>query len=455
MNLALPNKWELCTFDDVCTPTEQVIPKEDTEFFYIDISSVDRISKKIISPQRIIGKDAPSRARKLIKTGDVIVAMTRPNLNAVALVGSEYDGQIASTGFEILRSNGVDPRWIGYLVRTNEFIDAMTSLVQGALYPAIRGKDVRAHQIPVAPLNEQRRIADKLDATLARVDTLNDRLARITPLLKRFRQSVLAAATSGRLTEDWREANQGASAWLNTTFDTVISDLRYGTSKKCEANAQGIAVLRIPNVGSSGSPDLTDLKFAEFDEKEYSKLSLIEGDLLTIRSNGSVDLVGKACVVDKKAEGLLFAGYLIRMRLDKEKINPLFAYYVISSPSVRAHIELTAKSTSGVNNINSEEVRALPLALPSLEEQTEIVRRVKTLFAFADRLEARLQSAQTAAERLTPALLAKAFRGELVPQDPSDEPATELLRRLREARAADTASKPKRGRAAKAPTVSE
>lgn len=455
MNLALPNKWELCTFDDVCTPTEQVIPKEDTEFFYIDISSVDRISKKIISPQRIIGKDAPSRARKLIKTGDVIVAMTRPNLNAVALVGSEYDGQIASTGFEILRSNGVDPRWIGYLVRTNEFIYAMTSLVQGALYPAIRGKDVRAHQIPVAPLNEQRRIADKLDATLARVDTLNDRLARITPLLKRFRQSVLAAATSGRLTEDWREANQGASAWLNTTFDTVISDLRYGTSKKCEANAQGIAVLRIPNVGSSGSPDLTDLKFAEFDEKEYSKLSLIEGDLLTIRSNGSVDLVGKACVVDKKAEGLLFAGYLIRMRLDKEKINPLFAYYVISSPSVRAHIELTAKSTSGVNNINSEEVRALPLPLPSLEEQTEIVRRVKTLFAFADRLEARLQSAQTAAERLTPALLAKAFRGELVPQDPSDEPAAELLRRLREARAADTASKPKRGRAAKAPTVSE
>lgn len=446
MNLALPNKWELCTFDDVCTPTEQVIPKEDTEFFYIDISSVDRISKKIISPQRIIGKDAPSRARKLIKTGDVIVAMTRPNLNAVALVGSEYDGQIASTGFEILRSNGVDPRWIGYLVRTNEFIDAMTSLVQGALYPAIRGKDVRAHQIPVAPLNEQRRIADKLDATLARVDTLNDRLARITPLLKRFRQSVLAAATSGRLTEDWRKANQGASAWLNTTFDTVISDLRYGTSKKCEANAQGIAVLRIPNVGSSGSPDLTDLKFAEFDEKEYSKLSLIEGDLLTIRSNGSVDLVGKACVVDKKTEGLLFAGYLIRMRLDKEKINPLFAYYVISSPSVRAHIELTAKSTSGVNNINSEEVRALPLALPSLEEQTEIVRRVKTLFAFADRLEARLQSAQTAAERLTPALLAKAFRGELVPQDPNDEPAAELLRRLREGRAAEAPAKRSRGR---------
>lgn len=101
------------------------------------------------------------------------------------------------------------------------------------------------------------------------------------------------------------------------------------------------------------------------------------------------------------------------------------------------------------------DIKKLELLLPSREEQTEIVRRVETLFAFADRLEARLQSAQTAAERLTPALLVKAFRGELVPQDPSDEPAAELLRRLRAARAADTASKPKRGRAAKASTVSE
>lgn len=102
------------------------------------------------------------------------------------------------------------------------------------------------------------------------------------------------------------------------------------------------------------------------------------------------------------------------------------------------------------SNINAKKLAAFEFLLPPIEEQTEIVRRVASLFAFADRLEARLQSAQTAAERLTPALLAKAFRGELVPQDPSDEPATELLRRLRESRAADTSSKPKRGRGAKA-----
>lgn len=104
-----------------------------------------------------------------------------------------------------------------------------------------------------------------------------------------------------------------------------------------------------------------------------------------------------------------------------------------------------------VRGINIGDVRALQVPLPPFKEQTEIVRRVEILFAFADRLQARLQSAQTAAERLTPALLAKAFRGELVPQDPNDEPAAELLRRLHEARAAEAPTKPKRGRKAAPP----
>ena len=83
-----------------------------------------------------------------------------------------------------------------------------------------------------------------------------------------------------------------------------------------------------------------------------------------------------------------------------------------------------------MNNINSEEIKGLPVLLPSIPEQQEIVRRVESLFAFADRMEARLAEARKTVERLTPATLAKAFRGELVPQDPADEPAAALLERL-------------------------
>ena len=443
MNLALPNKWELCTFDDVCTPTEQVIPKEDTEFFYIDISSVDRISKKIISPQRIIGKDAPSRARKLIKTGDVIVSMTRPNLNAVALVGSEYDGQIASTGFEILRSNGVDPRWIGYLVRTNEFIDAMTSLVQGALYPAIRSKDVRAHQIPVAPLAEQRRIADKLDTTLARVDALNDRLARIIPLLKRFRQSVLAAATSGRLTEDISNlfGKEKNNFWELKSVDSIADVIDPHPSHRTPPEVLGgVPYVSIGDIDEQGNIDFEkSRKVSPVVLEEHKSRYLIEnGDFIF----GKIGTIGKPTKIPINIEYTISANVIL-IKPKKELVNPDYLRYFFSSMNFLEDIAKKSVATSQAA-FGIKKMRSLQIKIPTLEEQTEIVRRVEILFAFADRLEARLQSAQTAAERLTPALLAKAFRGELVPQDPNDEPATELLRRLREAHAAQAPAKPRR-----------
>lgn len=115
-----------------------------------------------------------------------------------------------------------------------------------------------------------------------------------------------------------------------------------------------------------------------------------------------------------------------------------FLSYAINAIDLTPFVTGTAQP-----KLTRKALDSIPISLPSDDEQTEIVRRVETLFAFADRLEARLKTAQTAANRLTPALLAKAFRGELVPQDPNDEPAAELLRRLRETRAADSASKPK------------
>jgi type I restriction enzyme, S subunit len=127
---------------------------------------------------------------------------------------------------------------------------------------------------------------------------------------------------------------------------------------------------------------------------------------------------------------LLFAGYLMRLRVDLTKVRPAFIRMWLSTTVLRQLIEQTAKSTSGVNNLNAEELSSLPLRLPQIHEQDEIIRRVETLFQLADRIEARHTTAVAQAQRLTPLTLAKAFRGELVPQDPSDEPAAELLRRL-------------------------
>jgi type I restriction enzyme S subunit len=206
-------------------------------------------------------------------------------------------------------------------------------------------------------------------------------------------------------------------------------------------------VLRIPNIADNGRLNGANLKFALFDKKERKNLELQKGDILIIRSNGSVDLVGKAAVVDSSFEGYLYAGYLIRLRPDKTKIIPQYLLIFLSSPKTRDYIELIARSTAGVNNINSEEIQAIAVQTPSLAEQQEIIRRVEKLFAYADRLEARYRQARAEVDRLAPALLAKAFRGELVPQDPNDEPASALLERLRAERAtAATQPKPRKPR---------
>lgn len=407
----LPSGWALASLGDLCRQPEQRVPHADEMFTYIDIASVDRDLKIVSEPQLLLGADAPSRARKLVEKGDVIVSMTRPNLNAVALIGEQHNGCIASTGFDVLKPIEVDPRWIFSAVRSARFVDAMCEKVQGALYPAVKSADIREHEIPLPPLAEQTLIAQKLDELLAQVDTLKARLDAIPALLKRFRQSVLAAAVSGRLTSTSESLTFPAS-WKIVPLTTVLQDLRYGTAQKCDYNGGAVGVLRIPNIGDR-EITLNDLKSSDFSEAEINKLSLQEGDILIIRSNGSVDLVGKSAVVGNKEAGLLFAGYLIRLRLDRDQALPAYVNFWLKSPTVRQVIEQTARSTSGVNNINSEEIKSLEFTMPPLDEQTEIVRRVEQLFAFTDQLEAKIKTAQARVNYLTQSILAKAFRGEL------------------------------------------
>ncbi|MBF1238498.1 MAG: restriction endonuclease subunit S [Lautropia mirabilis] len=428
----VPSGWSTATIETVCIDTEQVKPEHDKEFTYIDISSIDRFRKLITSPQRISGSDAPSRARKLVKEGDILVALTRPNLNAVAMIPADLDGEIASTGFEVLRPHGIEARWLYYFVRTAEFIEAMSQLVQGALYPAVRGKDVLSTPIPIAPINEQRRIADKLDRVLARVDTANEHLSRAAPLIKRFRQSVLAAATSGRLTEDTSTTSR------QVMLQDVALDFSYGSSEKSKPHGK-VPVLRMGNI-QGGSIDWSDLVFTD-NESEIAKYELTYGDVLFNRTN-SPELVGKTAIYDQGPRAI-YAGYLIRIKCTEE-LNPFYLNYCLNSPMGRAYCWSVKSDGVSQSNINAKKLAAFSFRLPSIEEQSEIVRRVEKLFAFADRLEKRLSQAQAAVQKLTPALLAKAFRGELVPQDPNDEPASELLKRLQESRTEST--KPSRAR---------
>jgi type I restriction enzyme S subunit len=294
--------------------------------------------------------------------------------------------------------------------------------------------DVEEISFPVAPFNEQVRIAVRVKKFLDEVEESQNRLMRVQSILKRFRQSILAAACSGRLTADWRndptEGDELPNSWKRVGVGDVIEGLKYGTAQKCSREKHGVPVLRIPNI-EKGVVDHSDLKYAKLPAKEFDNLRLQSGDVLLIRSNGSVSLVGKCALVRDEEKDFAYAGYLIRIRPNNTVINSEFLNLVFSSYDVRLQIELEARSTSGVNNINSDEVKALQITLPPIDEQEQVVRRVKELFAVADQIEYRYLKAKAYVDKLTPSVLAKAFRGELVEQDPNDEPASVLLEKIR------------------------
>ncbi len=424
----LPVGWDIAALGDVTTDCKQRVPKPSDTFTYIDIASVDRDSKTIVAPQVVRGSEAPSRARKVVRTGDTIVSMTRPNLNAVALIPRDLEGQIASTGFDVLRPLEVAPRWVFYAVRSQDFVRAMSDLVQGALYPAVRPRDVRAFETVVAPLPEQNRIADKLDSLLARVDACRERLDRVPAILQRFRQSVLAAATSGELTLKWREQH-ALEKWQKLRLHDV-GKLSRGGSKHRPRNDQRLyggsyPFIQTGDIARSGGRISSHTQtYSEFGLAQ-SKLWPAGTVCITIAAN-----IADTAILEYPA---CFPDSVVGVVADPKKAVPEYVKWSIDV--IREQLEAFAPATAQ-KNINVSVLESIEVLWPPLAEQREIVRRAEKLLRLADQIERRLASAVKSAELIVQSTIAKAFRGELVPQDPNDEPASELLASIRREREA-------------------
>ncbi len=254
--------------------------------------------------------------------------------------------------------------------------------------------------IPLPPLPTQQAIVARIESLFAELDKAAEHLRTAQQQLKTYRQAVL---------NHWLNNDDGK--WEMVKLGEVIEKPTYGTSKKCDYDIVGTGVLRIPNIGNGYIID-DDLKFAVFSDEEKEKYALKEGDLLTIRSNGSVDLVGKCALISSKEEKYLFAGYLIRLRPFPEKVNSKFLTLTLESHNLRIQIEDKAKSTSGVNNINSVELQNLIIPLPPLAEQQHIVVEIESRLSQAEAAEASIAEALQKTEALRQSILKKAFSGE-------------------------------------------
>ena len=184
--------------------------------------------------------------------------------------------------------------------------------------------------IPIPPISEQKAIVEKIEEYFTELDKGIEELRTAQDQLKVYRQSLLKWAFEGKLTNDNVEEGKLPKGWKFSSLENFIEKPKYGTSKKCEYVGQ-IGVLRIPNI-VKGSIDVSDLKRADFTEEEKETYSLQQGDILVIRSNGSVDIVGKSAIVKEKEENYLYAGYLIRLRCKSDILSPHYLLHIYLLP---------------------------------------------------------------------------------------------------------------------------
>ena len=367
--------------------------------------------------------------------GDIVLTMEAP-LGNVAQIP---DGQryILSQRVVLLKTlEGIDPTYIAFQLRSPDFQHLLHLGATGSAVTGISQARLVQLATKICPLAEQKRIAEKLEAVLGRVDACRARLDRVPALLKRFRQSVLAAAASGKLTEEWRKESpeyaetfveypyshtiSGPVAWTLTNFGNLC-DLIGGSQppKATFVQQESPSVIRLIQIR-----DYKSDKHKIFIPRELARRFCSKTDVMIGRYGPPIFQILRGL------EGAYNVA-LMKAQPKDSRLDLDYLYRWLQQDVLLRYIESGSDRTAGQDGIRKELVESYPFLLPPLPEQKEIVRRVEDLFAFADRIEARLATAQKTVERLTPATLAKAFRGELVPQDPNDEPARVLLEQLK------------------------
>jgi type I restriction enzyme, S subunit len=386
--------WQQKTLGEVLQKTGTINPLQSpgTEFDYIDVSSVSNVTFQIGATQHLKGKDAPSRARRLVKADDVLFATVRPTLQRIAVVPDRLDNQVCSTGYFVLRPKaGVDHRFVFYFLFTETFMGQMESLQKGASYPAVTDGEVRAQVIPVPPLPEQQRIVGILDEVFEGIATAKasaeKNLQNAHDLFESHLQSVFT---------------QGITGWKESTLGEV-----------CEF----IGGSQPPKSVFSKTRKADNIRLIQIrDYKSDNHIVYIPRTQARRFCNANDVMIGRyGPPLFQILRGLEGAYNVALMKAvpDESRLSRDFLFYFLKHSSILQYVIYHSERAAGQIGLTKETLEPYPIALPSLAEQQKVVETITGLETETDRLSSLYEQKLEVLEALKKSLLHEAFTGNL------------------------------------------
>lgn len=456
--MTLPENWIQISLGNVVDygKVEKAEPNNITDNTWVlELEDIERDNSKITNRSNFLNRQSKSTKNRF-KKGDVLYSKLRPYLNKVVI--ADNDGVCTTEIVPLSGGRNLDNKYLFFWLKHPVFQAYVSEVGYGVNMPRLGTKDGIAAPFILAPLAEQQQITAKLDELLAQVDNLKTRLDTIPKILKRFRQSVLAAAVSGKLTEDWREKKDAFEPieMLNWKWIAVPSDWKVLYYSDLVQSRLGKMLDKAKNTGAPThylgninvrwfNFDLSNLQEILVSDKEKTELAVKIGDVLICEGGEP----GRCAIWNIEPEKpIIFQKALHKACVGKD-IIPEWLVFNLKNDCENKSLEQLFTGTT-IKHLTGKALKKYPLRIPPIEEQTEIVARVEQLFTYAEQIEQRVKDAQARVNHLTQAILAKAFSGELTAdwraQNPElisgDNSAAALLARIKAER--ETVAKPKK-----------
>jgi type I restriction enzyme S subunit len=410
----IPVHWEVERLKCLATLNDEALAEStdpDLEISYVDISSVDAL-KGITTTDVFTFEKAPTRARRIVRDGDVIISTVRTYLRAIASIENPEPNLIVSTGFAVIRSRELDSSFTSYALRAPYFVERVVANSVGVSYPAITASKLTCFPITYPSSDEQRTIAAFLDHETAKIDALVAKKERLIELLQEKRTALITRAVTKGLDPNAPVKDSGVewlgeipAHWEVVRVKSITAEHKQGFYTEQAYVDDGVKLVRITDIDDNADVSFVNMPFVDIPERTERQYCVSEGDFLFARS-GTIGRFG----VIRQPERAVFASYLIRFRF--KEMNLEFLRYVFCSSYFRE--SLIASLHGGANqNIHAENIKERWLLVPSSAEQKSIAAFLDRETAKIDALVAKIRVAIERLKEYRTALISAAVTGKI------------------------------------------